>query len=51
MQHKPTNEQQVAIDAFGTGEDGVSRQLDAPDAVQVIENHLQEVYLQGVLFS
>jgi hypothetical protein len=30
---------------------GVSRQLDAPDAVQVIENHLQEVYMQGVLFS
>lgn len=29
----------------------VSRQLDAPDAVQVIENHLQEVYMQGVLFS
>jgi hypothetical protein len=30
---------------------GVSRQLDAPDAAQVLEDHLQEVYMQGVLFS
>lgn len=30
---------------------GVSRRLDAPDAVQVIEDHLQNVYMQGLLFS